>query len=86
MSSLFSASGEPVLRIEGLKTRYYENERVTKAVDGVDLELHPGEILGIVGESGCGKSSSPSRCSTWCRIPAPSTRAPSTSTVATCCR
>ena len=49
-------SGTPVLRIEGLKTRYYENERVTKAVDGIDIELYPGEILGIVGESGCGKS------------------------------
>ena len=49
-------SGTPVLRIEGLKTRYYEGDRVTKAVDGVDIELHPGEILGIVGESGCGKS------------------------------
>ncbi len=49
-------SRSPILRIEGLKTRYYESERVTKAVDGVDLELHPGEIVGIVGESGCGKS------------------------------
>ena len=49
-------AGNPVLRIEGLKTRYYEDNRVTKAVDGVDLELYPGEILGIVGESGCGKS------------------------------
>jgi oligopeptide/dipeptide ABC transporter ATP-binding protein len=52
-----SASGEPVLRIQGLTTRYYESDRVTTAVDGVDLELKPGEILGIVGESGCGKSS-----------------------------
>lgn len=50
-------SDQPILRIEGLKTRYYENERVTTAVDGIDLELKPGEILGIVGESGCGKSS-----------------------------
>jgi oligopeptide/dipeptide ABC transporter ATP-binding protein len=50
------ASSTPVLSIEGLKTRYYEGDRVTKAVDGVDLELHAGEILGIVGESGCGKS------------------------------
>jgi oligopeptide/dipeptide ABC transporter ATP-binding protein len=53
MSSL---SGEPVLRVEGLKTYYHDGPQVVKAVDGVDLELYPGEVLGVVGESGCGKS------------------------------
>jgi oligopeptide/dipeptide ABC transporter ATP-binding protein len=56
MSMPSFTSRDPVLRIEGLTTRYYENDRVTTAVDGVSLELHAGEILGIVGESGCGKT------------------------------
>jgi oligopeptide/dipeptide ABC transporter ATP-binding protein len=56
MSMPSYASDRPVLRVEGLTTRYYESERVTTAVDGVSLELHQGEILGIVGESGCGKT------------------------------
>ncbi len=46
----------PVLQIEGLKTYYYSKNSVTPAVDGVDLCVNKGEILGIVGESGCGKS------------------------------
>ncbi len=58
---------EPILRVEGLKEYYEANEgfiesllgqsQWVKAVDGVDFELYPGETLGIVGESGCGKSS-----------------------------
>ena len=46
----------PVLRIEGLCTHFDTRDGVVKAVDGLDLEVRPGEVLGLVGESGCGKS------------------------------
>lgn len=47
---------EPILEVKGLKTHFYTKRGVTKAVDGIDFTLHKGETLGIVGESGCGKS------------------------------
>jgi len=47
---------EPILQIRDLRTHYHDRKVVLKAVDGVDLDLYPGEILGIVGESGCGKT------------------------------
>ena len=47
---------KPLLEIKNLKTYFYTDEGVSKAVDGVDLELNRGEILGIIGESGSGKS------------------------------
>jgi oligopeptide/dipeptide ABC transporter ATP-binding protein len=47
---------EPLLRIEGLRTIFRTYEGTVKAVDGVDLEIRKGETLGLVGESGCGKS------------------------------
>ncbi len=47
---------EPLLKVSGLKTHFFTEEGVVKAVDGVDFELPRGGILGIVGESGCGKS------------------------------
>jgi ABC-type dipeptide/oligopeptide/nickel transport system ATPase component len=46
----------PILKIKGLKTYFYTDDGVVKAVDGVDLQLTAGEVLGLVGESGCGKS------------------------------
>ena len=46
----------PILKVSGLRTYFFTGEGVTKAVDGVDFEVHRGEVLGIVGESGCGKS------------------------------
>jgi oligopeptide/dipeptide ABC transporter ATP-binding protein len=49
-------SKDVLLKIEGLKTYFYTEEGVVRAVDGVDLEIRRGEILGLVGESGCGKS------------------------------
>ncbi|MDU5947442.1 ATP-binding cassette domain-containing protein [Paenibacillus macerans] len=49
-------SEEPLLAVENLKTHFYtERGRVT-AVDGVSFSVQRGEIVGIVGESGCGKS------------------------------
>lgn len=46
----------PLLEIEGLKTYFYSKDATTRAVDGVDLTVHPKEIVCIVGESGSGKS------------------------------
>jgi oligopeptide/dipeptide ABC transporter ATP-binding protein len=45
-----------LLEIKNLKTYFYTDEGISKAVDGVDLVLNRGEILGIIGESGSGKS------------------------------
>lgn len=47
---------EMLLEIKGLKTYYHLAEGVVRAVDGVDLRLWRGHTLGVVGESGCGKS------------------------------
>jgi oligopeptide/dipeptide ABC transporter ATP-binding protein len=45
-----------ILKVSGLKTYFFTSEGVIKAVDGVDFEVKRGEVLGLVGESGCGKS------------------------------
>ena len=50
------AGDAPVLAIEGLKTQFYGRDHLVKAVDDLSLALHRGETLGVVGESGCGKS------------------------------
>lgn len=47
---------KPILIVRGLKTYFYTEDGVVKAVDGVDFDVYEGETLGIVGESGCGKS------------------------------
>lgn len=49
-------SGDRLLEIKGLKTHFDTREGVVKAVDEVSLTVHRGEVLGLVGESGCGKS------------------------------
>jgi peptide/nickel transport system ATP-binding protein len=50
------AAAAPVLEVEDLRTYFDTRDGVVKAVDGVSFALRPGEVLGIVGESGCGKS------------------------------
>lgn len=47
---------KPLLEVKNLKTHFFTEDGVVHAVDGVDFEVYPGEILGLVGESGCGKS------------------------------
>ena len=46
----------PLLDVKNLKTYFYTEDGVVRAVDGVDFRVYPGEIVGLVGESGCGKS------------------------------
>jgi peptide/nickel transport system ATP-binding protein len=45
-----------IVKVEGLKTYFRTLDGIVRAVDGVSLEIKPGETLGLVGESGCGKS------------------------------
>ena len=49
-------TNETILDVKGLKTYFYTEDGVVKAVDGVDFSVKKGEVLGLVGESGCGKS------------------------------
>lgn len=46
----------PILSVRNLKTYFFQDEGVVKAVDGVSFDVHEGRTLGVVGESGCGKS------------------------------
>lgn len=57
-SSPASSKPDPntLLEVRGLKTWFYTDEGVVKAVNGVNLKIGKGETLGIVGESACGKS------------------------------
>ncbi len=49
---------KPIITINNLKTHFHVkgSKKVVRAVDGVDLEVYEGETLGVVGESGCGKT------------------------------
>lgn len=49
-------AGDVLLEIKGLKTHFDTRDGVVKAVDSIDLHVRRGEVLGVVGESGCGKS------------------------------
>jgi peptide/nickel transport system ATP-binding protein len=44
------------LKVEDLRTHFFTRAGVARAVDGVSFEVRPGEVLGLVGESGCGKT------------------------------
>lgn len=48
--------GSPLLEVRNLKTYFFTDDGIVKAVDGVDFMISRGEVLGLVGESGCGKS------------------------------
>jgi peptide/nickel transport system ATP-binding protein len=47
---------KPLLSVRNLRTSFFQDEGVTKAVDGASFDVFAGKTLGIVGESGCGKS------------------------------
>ena len=49
-------TAKPVLSIKDLRTYFHTADGIAKAVDGVGYYVYPGETLGVVGESGCGKS------------------------------
>ena len=52
----FSPETETMLELENVHTRFFTRDGVVRAVDGVSYEVRRGETLGVVGESGCGKS------------------------------
>ena len=45
-----------LLEVKNLMTHFFTQEGVVKAVDGISYSVEEGEVVGIVGESGCGKS------------------------------
>ena len=56
MVDMHRQSKQPLLEIKDLRTHFFTHEGVVKAVNGISLQVDRGKVLGIVGESGCGKS------------------------------
>ena len=54
--NLANDQGQHILEVKGLRTSFYTRAGVIRAVTGVDFHVNKGEVLGLVGESGCGKS------------------------------
>src|SRR5439155_2823813 len=50
------APGDNLLEVKGLRVSFAAEVGVAKVLDGVNLDVRPGEIMGLVGESGCGKT------------------------------
>lgn len=55
-SSIDNESEEKLIQIKNLKTYFYTEEGVVKAVDGISFDIYNDEVIGLVGETGCGKS------------------------------
>ena len=53
---MVAVTHERLLEIRGLQTEFVTDDGVVRAVDGVDLAIDRGETVGVVGESGCGKT------------------------------
>ncbi len=49
-------NNDNILEVKSLKTQFFTEDGIVRAVDGIDFHVKRGEVLGIVGESGCGKS------------------------------
>src|SRR5207249_7312326 len=54
--SMGNPNGEVLLDIKNLRTHFFTDDGVVRAVDGVSFPIYKGKTLGVVGESGCGKS------------------------------
>jgi len=49
-------SADKLIQIKNLKTYFFTEEGVVKAVDGISFDIYDDEVIGLVGETGCGKS------------------------------